>query len=171
MYGNNGCPSIAQSAKRTRFKRGTSPTPHFTRLIVLPVVDCFVFFPCVLFFPPCITNLPCQDPQLFFNFCSAVLSLYIVYFVELTDLNHPLPCCTPSFFGKPLVFITTPALFGQGVLKRSVTFYLRTRSFPVVRFGKEVRIFYRYARTRSFFLARIRTVGLIKCCNLRYTAP
>ena len=44
VYGNNGCPSIAQTAKRTRFKRGTSPTPHFTRLIVLNVVDGFIFF-------------------------------------------------------------------------------------------------------------------------------
>ena len=43
MYGNNSCPSIAQTAKRTRFKRGTGPTPHFTRLIVLTVVDGFMF--------------------------------------------------------------------------------------------------------------------------------
>ena len=50
VYGNNGCPSIAQTAKRTRFKEGTGPTPHFTRLIVLTVVDDFFFFCIYIFF-------------------------------------------------------------------------------------------------------------------------
>ena len=138
-----------------------------------------LFFLSVFYFPPVFCfkekpvrgNLPCQDPQLFLIFVLPYYLSILLYFVELTYLNDPLPFCTPSFFGKPLAFITTPALFGQGVLKRSVVFYLRTRSFPVVRFEKEVRIFYRYACTHSFFLARIRTVGLIKCWNLRYTAP
>ena len=43
VYGNNRCPNIAQTAKRTMSKRGTGPRPYFTRLIVLTVVDGFIF--------------------------------------------------------------------------------------------------------------------------------
>ena len=66
VYGNNDYPSIAHYAKRTRFKRGTGPTPHFTRLIVLTVVDGFIF-PCILFFALHFV-LPCQGPRLFLFF-------------------------------------------------------------------------------------------------------
>ena len=86
VYGNNCCPSIAQTSKRTRFKRGTDPTAHFTRLIVLTVVDgfivsvYFIFFACTSFLkknqnaprpsehPPVRENLPCQGPRLFLFF-------------------------------------------------------------------------------------------------------
>ena len=98
VYGNNGCPSIAQTAKRTRFNRGTGPTPHFTRLIVLTVVDGFIFsvyfiFP--LYFvlkknqnasrpsehPPVRGNLPCQGPHLFLIF--VLLYFFSIFYTSL----------------------------------------------------------------------------------------
>ena len=99
VYGNNGCPSIAQTAKRTRFKQGTGPTPHFTRLIVLTVVDGFIFSVYFIFppffvlmknqnasrpsqHPPVRGNLPCQGPHLFSIF---LLPYYLSIFYTLLN--------------------------------------------------------------------------------------
>ena len=82
VYGNNGCPSIAQTAKRTRLKRGTGSTPHFPGLKVLTVVEGFIFRALYLEFA-------LSGPASVFNFSSTVLSFYVLYFVELTDLTHP----------------------------------------------------------------------------------
>ena len=43
-------PEHRSNCKRTRFKRGTEPTPHFKRLIVLTVVDGFIDFVYFIFF-------------------------------------------------------------------------------------------------------------------------
>ena len=135
VYGNNGCPSIAQTAKRTRSKRGTGSTPHFPGLIVLTVVEGSIF-------PALYLEFALSGPASVFNFCSTLLSFYILYFVELIDLTHPFRhVALRRSLEKLLAFITTPALFGQGVLERSVAFYPRTRSFPVVRFEKEICIY------------------------------
>ena len=109
--------------------------PHFPGLIVLTVVEGFIF-------PALYLEFALSGPASVFNFCSTVLSFNILYFVELIDLTHPFRhVALRRSLEKPLAFITTPALFGRGVLERSVAFYLRTRSFPVVRFEKEIRIF------------------------------
>ena len=147
-----------------RSKRGTGSTPHFSGLIVPAVVEGFIV-------PALYLEFALSGPASVFNFCSTVLSFYILYFVELIDLTHPFRHVYPPFFGKAVSIYYHARSFWSGRIKTVGRTLPTYPFFSCITIQKTNSHFLPLRTYPLFFLARIRTVGLVKCWNLRYTAP